>query len=236
MAPSTRLRIRLIGLAVSCVALIAAVPASPGQTKSTTDERARQKFSTAQRAYKAGDFEFALAAYSEAYELKPHPGFLFNIAQCHRHLGHYERAEFFYRQYLSLASLTSADSKLVRSLISEVEMRRAERERGQPNDIQDGRSGEPPVLAPSHETAPVARGQLEIPAQTVELNQVAAQAARTSPVPVSGATHGSQQLTKQWWFWTGIGVLVVGVGSSIYFASEPKTRATTLPAINGRPP
>ena len=41
-------------------------------------------------------------ATQQAYQAKPLPGFVFNIAQCHRNLGNYERAGFFYRRYLTL--------------------------------------------------------------------------------------------------------------------------------------
>jgi len=51
-------------------------------------------------SFRLGDFAAALSKYSEAYKLHQDPRMLYNIAQCHRHLGHTERAIFFYKQHL----------------------------------------------------------------------------------------------------------------------------------------
>ena len=70
--------------------------------ESSADQKTEAKahFKQAQLAYKLGKFDKALAEYSKAYELLPLPGFLFNVGQCHRQLGAYDRAIFFYKGYL----------------------------------------------------------------------------------------------------------------------------------------
>ncbi len=50
--------------------------------------------------FKVGHFEAALEAYSKAYQLVPTPALLFDIGQCHKMLGNYERAIFFFQGYL----------------------------------------------------------------------------------------------------------------------------------------
>jgi tetratricopeptide (TPR) repeat protein len=50
--------------------------------------------------FNVGDFGAALAEATQAYKLEPNPGLLYNLAQAHRALKHWERAEFFYRGYL----------------------------------------------------------------------------------------------------------------------------------------
>jgi tetratricopeptide (TPR) repeat protein len=50
--------------------------------------------------YNVGRFEQSLELYTKAYERYPKPALLFNIGQCHRLLGHYERALFFYHGFL----------------------------------------------------------------------------------------------------------------------------------------
>lgn len=64
---------------------------------------ARRDAELAQRAYDARDFERAGAEYAEAYRQAPLPGFLFNLGQCERQLGHRERAASYFRRYLELA-------------------------------------------------------------------------------------------------------------------------------------
>jgi hypothetical protein len=64
------------------------------------DDVATPHFERGARQYSKGDFSTAIAEFEKAYEVAPSPILLFNIAQCHRHLGNQERALFFYRRYL----------------------------------------------------------------------------------------------------------------------------------------
>src|SRR5205823_148602 len=52
---------------------------------------ARELFERAEVQYTLRHWDAALALYEQAYERKPLPGFLFNIGQCHRQLGHLRR-------------------------------------------------------------------------------------------------------------------------------------------------
>ncbi|HZI08474.1 MAG TPA: tetratricopeptide repeat protein, partial [Archangium sp.] len=79
--------------------------------ESDSEVLARAKFAEGNLAYDLGEFQKALDAYSESYRLMPLPGFLFNIAQCHRQLGRPERAGFFYRRYLSLSKEEPANAQ-----------------------------------------------------------------------------------------------------------------------------
>src|SRR4051794_24258540 len=63
--------------------------------------QAKAVFGEAEKQYALGRFEEALKHFERAFELKPLPEFLFNIGQCHRNLGHWERANFFFQGYLN---------------------------------------------------------------------------------------------------------------------------------------
>ncbi|NMO23285.1 tetratricopeptide repeat protein [Pyxidicoccus fallax] len=107
-------------------------PPRPSATAAQEDPKAaaRELFDSSQREYDLGNFEEALNGYSEAYRLVPEPALLFNIGQCHRQLGQYERAAFFYRRYLALEP-DSPDAPVVRELIATVEAKQAEQERAE---------------------------------------------------------------------------------------------------------
>jgi tetratricopeptide (TPR) repeat protein len=77
--------------------LLASVPASAAHSAL---EEARKLTSQAMVEYNVGRFEQALDLYTKAYERYPKPALLFDLAQCHRQLGHYERALFFFHGYL----------------------------------------------------------------------------------------------------------------------------------------
>ena len=66
------------------------------------EKDARRLFQRAELSFNVGKFAEALTDYQAAYQAKPLPGFLFNIAQCYRNLGDQERARFFFRRYLAL--------------------------------------------------------------------------------------------------------------------------------------
>jgi len=64
-------------------------------------KRAKVLFKKAELHFKLGEFKEALPLYKEAYRLKPLSGFLFNLGQCHRYLGNCDRANFFFRQFIT---------------------------------------------------------------------------------------------------------------------------------------
>jgi tetratricopeptide (TPR) repeat protein len=93
--------------------------------------QAKQHFATARTAYDAGRFEQALAEFQAAYAKKPIPAFLFNVGQCERQLGHYDRAIFFFERYLESSPNLDDDGRgVVTELIVEARAKRdAERDR-----------------------------------------------------------------------------------------------------------
>jgi tetratricopeptide (TPR) repeat protein len=64
-------------------------------------ERARLLSDEGRAAHAAGEYERAIAAYKEAYELAPSPGLLFNMGQAYRLKGDCAEAAIMYRSYLS---------------------------------------------------------------------------------------------------------------------------------------
>ncbi len=82
-------------VAAPCLVAVPAFAADPAPLK-----EARTLTSQASVEYDVGHFDQALDLYTRAYERYPKPALLFDIGQCHRQLGHYERAIFFYQGYL----------------------------------------------------------------------------------------------------------------------------------------
>jgi tetratricopeptide (TPR) repeat protein len=63
---------------------------------------AQDAFTRGQDAFNAGRFNEAVAAFSEAYEQKPFPQFLFNVAASYDKAGDKMRAIQNYQLYLSM--------------------------------------------------------------------------------------------------------------------------------------
>jgi tetratricopeptide (TPR) repeat protein len=125
----TRVAAALLALAVLVTGIpqVGAQPAGDDADEGGRDRgsaaknrAARAHFLRAEKAFNLAKFTEALAAYEAAYEIRPLPALLFNIAQCHRNLGDHERAIFFYRRYITLEP-RSKNREVVLDLIAEQE-------------------------------------------------------------------------------------------------------------------
>jgi tetratricopeptide (TPR) repeat protein len=181
------------------------------------ERQARELFQKAEMSFNLGRFADALADYQGAYEAKPLPAFLFNIAQCYRNLKNYERARFFYRRYLTLDP-HSANRHLVEDLIAE--MTRA-------IDKGDGSAA-----AASGAAAPGAATAVNLvppePTAPVAAPVVLAQADAAAP------PQSARPIYKRWWFWAGVGGVVAGAIITGIVVTRPDTPQGSLGTINGR--
>ena len=120
----TRQRPALLATVLLVGALILAGLPTTAQADEASD-RAIRFHSEARRLYSQGKFKAAASFFQKAYDIKPHHSFLYNLAQCHRHLEtleHQKKAVFFYKQYLG--SRTDApDRQKVKQTIAELNRR-----------------------------------------------------------------------------------------------------------------
>jgi hypothetical protein len=234
--------LRLVaGLAV--VLALASPARAEGEGGSDADKEARRLFQKAELSFNVGKFAEALTDYQAAYEVKPLNGFLFNIAQCYRNLGDYERARFFFRRYLTLEP-KSPNRRRVEALIDEMNKKLEEKAAAAAATAATA----PPTGAT---TSPPAEGDTPKPAEAKPVEPAPA-AATPSPPPAApkpadqGATPAlvaeagqpeqeSPGVWTRWWFWTGVGAVVVGGAVAAFFLTRPQTKAPgTLDPIDGR--
>ena len=64
-------------------------------------QKARELFTQGNTYFDIGQFDKAIDAWQNGYQLKNDPGFLYNIAQAYRTMGDAQKAVFFYKRYLS---------------------------------------------------------------------------------------------------------------------------------------
>jgi tetratricopeptide (TPR) repeat protein len=151
---------------------------------------ARAHYEQAVAYYNLDEYAPALAEFREAYRIKPDPSFLFNIAQCHRRLGQNEAALDYYRKYLR--NLPDAPNR------ADVERMVAELHAKETAPQPEATPAPTPVATPT--PAPVPPAQLEAPTPAPEASLIA----MPPPPPPQ-----SSPIYKRWWFWTGVGVIVV---------------------------
>ena len=151
-AAPARAAARVLALVIALgLALAALLAAGPARADDADTRAAKKHFQKGQKLFDLGKFEDALGEYEAAYERKPLPGFLYNIAQCHRNLGNYKQAIFSYRNYLrqvpdaknreAVLDLIDELEEQQRDLEREAERERAEREPPPPPP----KRGKPPV-------------------------------------------------------------------------------------------
>lgn len=98
-------------VAVVLLGLVASV-AVPSEARAAEDDdraAAQQEFREAQRAFAAGDYRRAAAAFEEAYKKKPHPSALWNAARSWAHAGENADAANLYERYLREAEPGARD-------------------------------------------------------------------------------------------------------------------------------
>ena len=83
--------------------MVAIVLVASGATIARADDaqKARELFTQGNTYFDLGQFDKAIDAWQNGYQLKNDPGFLYNIAQAYRTMGDAQKAIFFYKRYLS---------------------------------------------------------------------------------------------------------------------------------------
>ena len=92
----TRKKVHFSSLLVTLVLVLA----SPARGDESTTEQAKQHYENGSKQYDLGHWDEAIREYETAYELRPDPSFLYNLAQAYRRKGDAKRALDLYRNYL----------------------------------------------------------------------------------------------------------------------------------------
>ncbi len=187
---------------------------SVARADTAVETRAKALYKEGMKAYDVGDFEGGLRLYSEAYKLTQLPGFLFNIAQCHRQLGNYEQAAFFYGRFIDNSKLKAPNVELASQLLAEMKSKQTEK------------------LAAEHQKADDAARTAE------ESRKAAADAPKlippvadlvALPPPPPPPMAEAQPIYKSGLFWTVIGVAVAGLAAGTAAAVVAGSKSQGLP-------
>ena len=214
------------------VTAIALAPATAAAESAQERAAAREHTRQAQVHYNLGRFDEALDEYSTAYELFPHPAFLFNIGQCHRELGNHDRALFFFEGYLREMP-EAPNRQLVLELIADCQQ--ALEQRGPPDeeppdagvgDASVGETGEGDVA----DAGPAGEGDADLDAEAATTTEVeAGEVALELPPPEEPPQPASRPIYRRWWFWTILGVLVAGGVAGGVVAGVSANNPTVVP-------
>jgi tetratricopeptide (TPR) repeat protein len=205
-------RAGLLLLAV-CLSSTAARAANDPRT-----EKAREHYLQGDAFYKLDRYANALQEYEQAYLAKPDPSFLYNIAQCHRLMGDKAEALKFYRRYLKDAP-AAPNREVAEKHIKDLEAALAA---GTPTPAPASPPAAPapagaPMPPPAAAGAPMPPPRPAAPPATNLALAAPPPSATDAPSggTLAAAPQGSrrgddQPIYAKWWFWTGVGAVVVG--------------------------
>ena len=210
----------------------AAEPAEPA-IDPRLDAEARQLFLAGEAAYDAGRYESALEHFSRAYALTGRPGLLFNIGSVTERLRRDDEALRSYEAYLE-AMPDAPNRPFVESRIAFLrehvsdEWRRQQRET---DDAPAATTAEAAVVATPRPPVDeeIARGDDD---DRGEAEALRSPLAMGDPA-VATDEGGGGDVTGEWWFWTLIGVAVVGAGVGIGAAVIASEDGTTEAPVRG---
>lgn len=133
-----------------CIAIfVGSVAASPRHAFADDEatEQARRHYQEAQKQFDLGMWDAAVSEFTKAYELRPDPNFLYNMAQAYRRGGNVRRAIDLYKNYLIKVPKSSQRA--------EVEERIQSLQRQLDDEERDAKRNTPSPLAPTLTPEPV---------------------------------------------------------------------------------
>ncbi|MEK6606726.1 MAG: tetratricopeptide repeat protein [Myxococcota bacterium] len=179
--------------AISRVLILALVFAGRPLYAEPVDAQAKASFASGSALYEEGKYSEALVFFAKAFEVSGNAEILFNIALCHRNLGDYDKAIGYYTRYLELRP-DASDRADVEKKIENLRVLQPKKSEPEPAPSPPSPNlAAPPQTQP--ESAPLA--------------------------DTSGAQESqNESVLGKWWFWTAIGVVVIGAAAGIAVASS----------------
>jgi len=152
----------------------------------------------AREDFGAGRYQDALDIFVKLYAEKLHPNYLRNIGRCYQNLGDPDKAISSFREYLRKAKNVTPDERSeVEGYIKEMEDLKKQREQAAaPPPVEPLPSARTPVAT----TPPAAVTVPATPPPSLTLHN-------PPPPPAQEESH---PVYTKWWFWTIIGVVIVG--------------------------
>ncbi len=207
------LRFPVVAFATGFI-LLSCVPSARAQSEAPVidphlDEEARQVYLAGVAAYDAGRYEAALEYFSRAYALTGRPLLLFNIGSVTERLRRDDESLEAYEAYLD-AIPDAPNRAFVESRIMFLREQLSERRRRE-QEVSRVEPRERDIEGPTPVTRP-------IPEERAAVRVVAPENIE-APRVIANEDESSGEITREWWFWTLIGVAVVGAGIGIGVAA-----------------
>lgn len=186
---------------VSLVAVWAFLALGPSAARAD-QAQARIHFEKGKTFFEVDEYRKAIEEFKAAHIEKADPAFLYNIAECYRHLGEVKEALTFYRRFLSLSPANDRSRPIVERRIAELQAAPDERTT--------------PQAEPATEPAKAASSiQLAAPPAPAESHTLVAE-----PGPATEGHDDSKPFYTRGWFIVAVGVAVVAGAVGVWAATR----------------
>jgi tetratricopeptide (TPR) repeat protein len=209
---ATAIYLRLFIAALAPTLVLWSLPAVAADAR----EEAKALSKRAGTAFKLAQFPEALDLYSRAYERFPAPEFLFNLGQCHKNLGHHERALFFFQGYLR-DKPDAPNRAAVETLMAE-----------SARELAAARAKESAEEAEHRRLEEAEVERLAAEARAAEQRRLAMVPVTLPPPPPP--MHGRPRLTTAGAATAGVGGVLLGMG--IYFGARASSDQSQLSQLS----
>lgn len=191
---------RLLVLSACC--WVALTGSAVAQTGSAGDEEARHHFEAGQALVQVESFASARFEFRRGFELSQRPLFLFNMAECSRHLELFDDARREYSEYLRREP-ESAFSSIASERLAEL----GPGDTSTPSFINAGEVGHTTHVDDAELSTGIGGTQ-------------GTDRGEAHDTDMSGAQESTSKWYKHWAFWTVLGVVVVGGAIAIGVAAS----------------
>jgi hypothetical protein len=132
-----------LALAAATPALAADSPARAGDSDDEARAEGRRHFEAGEQHFQKNEYAQALVEYEAGYRITRLPGFLINIAHCHRLSGDLRKARAYYRKYL-LVMPTSSRRAEVEEMIAKLDQTLSHEAKGEGGEAAAAAASKPP--------------------------------------------------------------------------------------------
>ena len=209
---------------VFAVVVVLALPARAD----TPTQEARALVDAGDRDYKLARFEQALAEYTKAYEKFPAAPLLFNIAQCHRNLGQYDKAVFFYEGFLREARKDDPNRSVVEDLLRESRDALAKQQAARADEARQHADAEARDRADAE-----ARKRADDEAKRRAEDDARRRAEEDRRLAMARQQPVESPVYKKWWFWSAIGGAAVAAGVTGFVVTRSSTIVEPSGSLGG---
>jgi tetratricopeptide (TPR) repeat protein len=194
--------------------------------------QARAHFEKGRTFFQVDEYRKAIDEFKAAHVERPDPAFLYNIAECYRHLGETKDALTYYRRFLNAAAPGDRTRPTVEKRIAELQAqaakaRRAPEQSSAPAASVVAASAGPEVAIPD----PAVAGA-PLPRASALETEPAPLIAKPAPDPAARDGGEGRPFYKRGWFFAALGAVLIGGAVGVWAATRNPTHVPGTPLGN----